>query len=205
MREISRLQVIDVVMMSWPWATKHPASSRRQRFITTLIIGIQLLSNMRVTIALILAAAAIPARAATCESLAQLSLQNTTVTAAQSVAAGAFTQGKQNDAFRALPAFCRVAATVRPVADSEIKIEVWMPSSGWNGKFRGTGNGGLGGSMNFNGIAAAMRGGYAVAGNNTGHDGGASLMMGHPEKIRDFGERAGHEMTVKAKIGRAHV
>ena len=53
--------------------------------------------------------------------------------------------------------------------------------------------------MNFNGIAAAMRGGYAVAGNNTGHDGGAGLMMDRPEKILDFGERAGHEMTVKAK------
>ncbi len=49
-------------------------------------------------------------------------------------------------------------------------------------------------------IAAAMSGGYAVAGNNTGHRCAAtSLMMGHPEKIRDFGERAGHEMTIKAK------
>jgi feruloyl esterase len=141
---------------------------------------------------------ALPAVGSTCESLARLTIQNTTVTMAQEVAAGAFTQGKQSNAFSQLPAFCRVAATIRPVADSEIKIEVWMPSSGWNGKFRGTGNGGLGGSMNYNGIAAAMRGGYAVAGNNTGHDGGAGLMMGHPEKIRDFGERAGHEMTVKA-------
>jgi feruloyl esterase len=156
--------------------------------------------DMRLLILVVVALpATVPAAGATCESLAQLSLQNTTVTAAQSVAAGAFTQGKQNDAFRVLPAFCRVTATIRPVADSEIKIEVWMPASGWNGKFRGTGNGGLGGSMNFAGIAAAMRGGYAVAGNNTGHDGGASLMMGHPEKIHDFGERAGHEMTVKAK------
>ncbi len=159
---------------------------------------------MRLHIAVISAAIALPVSAATCESMAQLTIQNTTITAAQQVAAGAFTpspgaQGKQNDAFRALPAFCRVGATIRPVPDSEIKIEVWMPSAGWNGKFRGTGNGGLGGSMNYNGIAAAMRGGYAVAGNNTGHDGGASLMMGHPEKIRDFGERAGHEMTVKAK------
>jgi feruloyl esterase len=159
--------------------------------------------HMRMNVTVILAVVAFPAAAATCESLAQLTLQNTTVTTAQSVAAGNFVppagvQGK-NNSFRDLPAFCRVAATVRPVVDSEIKIEVWMPLSGWNGKFRGTGNGGLGGSMNFAGIAAAMRGGYAVAGNNTGHDGGASLMMGHPEKIRDFGERAGHEMTVKAK------
>jgi len=159
---------------------------------------------MRLNATLFLVVVSFPAAAATCESLAQLTLQNTTVTTAQPVAAGAFSplpgaQGKQNDVFRALPAFCRVAATIRPAPDSEIKIEVWMPVSGWNGKFRGTGNGGLGGSMNFNGIAAAMRGGYAVAGNNTGHDGGASLMMGHPEKIRDFGERAGHEMTVNAK------
>src|ERR1700726_4623478 len=96
--------------------------------------------DMRLLILVVLALpATVPASGATCESLAQLSLQNTTVTAAQSVAAGAFTQGKQNDAFRALPAFCRVSATIRPVADSEIKIEVWMPSSGWNGKFRGTG------------------------------------------------------------------
>jgi tannase/feruloyl esterase len=159
--------------------------------------------HMRLDVTVIFIAAAIPAVGATCESMAQLTLQNTTITTAQAVAAGAFTSpaGTQakNDPFRELPAFCRVAATVRPVPDSEIKIEVWMPSSGWNGKFRGTGNGGLGGSMNFNGIAAAMRGGYAVAGNNTGHDGGASLMMGHPEKIRDFGERAAHEMTIKAK------
>jgi feruloyl esterase len=155
--------------------------------------------DMRLDVPAIFIAVALPAAATTCESLARLTIQNTTVTMAQQVAAGAFIQGKQSNAFSQLPAFCRVAATIRPVADSEIKIEVWMPSSGWNGKFRGTGNGGLGGSINYSGIAAAMRGGYAVAGNNTGHDGGASLMMGHPEKIRDFGERAGHEMTVKAK------
>ncbi len=87
-----------------------------------------------------------------------------------------------------------------PIGGSEIKIEVWMPAaSAWNSKFRGTGNGGLGGSLNFNALAAAMQGGFAVAGNNTGHDGGASLMMNQPEKIIDYGERAAHEMTLKAK------
>jgi hypothetical protein len=29
--------------------------------------------------------------------------------------------------------FCRVAATLKPSGDSDIKIEVWLPLSGWNG------------------------------------------------------------------------
>jgi feruloyl esterase len=33
--------------------------------------------------------------------------------------------------------FCRVAATLSPSGDSNIKIEVWMPLSGWNGKLWG--------------------------------------------------------------------
>jgi feruloyl esterase len=147
---------------------------------------------------------AIPTAAATCDSLASASLPNTTVTAAKSVSAGAFAppggaQGKQANAFRDLPPFCRVAATIRANPESEIRIEVWMPSSNWNGKFRGTGNGGLGGNLPYAALAGALRGGFATAANNTGHDGGADLMMNKPEKIIDFGERAGHEMTLKAK------
>ena len=43
----------------------------------------------------------------------------------------------------ALPAFCRVEAVARPVPDSEIEFEVWMPpASARNGKFEGVGNGG---------------------------------------------------------------
>jgi feruloyl esterase len=148
-------------------------------------------------------AAALPAWAAPCESLSALSLPNTTITLAQPVAAGAFLPPagpiKGPNPFAALTAFCRVAAAIRPVPGSEIRIEVWMPSSGWNGSFRGTGNGGMGGSLNYASIANAMAGGFASAGNNTGHDGGASLMMNQPERILDFGERAAHEMAVKAK------
>jgi feruloyl esterase len=49
--------------------------------------------------------------------------------------------------YAALPAFCRVAATLKPSNDSDIRIEVWLPSSGWNGKFEGTGNGGWSGQI----------------------------------------------------------
>src|SRR5882724_9849670 len=86
------------------------------------------------------------AEGATCESLSSLTLPNTTITMAQTVAAGSFVApgrgGGPGQALADLPAFCRVQATLRPSADSNIKMELWLPSAGWNGKFRGTGNGG---------------------------------------------------------------
>ena len=166
------------------------------------------------------------AAATTCENLATLSLPNTTVTLARPVAAGAFAppvpagraggggaagpaaggrgRGQQ---FTDLPAFCRVQATLKPSSDSDIKMELWMPvasaqgSSGWNGKLRGTGNGGLGGGagVNAGALAGGVRLGYATAGNNTGHEGDSRYALDHPEKIKDFGYRAAHEMTIAAK------
>jgi len=81
-------------------------------------------------------------------------------------------------------------------------MELWMPvSESWNRKFLGIGNGGLGGGAGMNPapLANAIRMGYAGASNNTGHDGDSSYALGHPEKIKDFGYRSVHEMTVVAK------
>lgn len=142
-----------------------------------------------------------PVAAATCESLADLKLPNTTITTAQAVAAGAFAPPSGSATpYKSLPAFCRVAGVIKPTSDSEIKFEVWMPSDGWNGKFHGIGNGGFAGSISYQGLAAALIRGYASASTDTGHTGGdASWALGHPEKIVDYGHRAIHEMTVKAK------
>jgi feruloyl esterase len=132
---------------------------------------------------------AIPLTAATCESLSSLLLPDTTITLAQSV-----------DAAQNIPAHCRVTATLKPTADSDIKIEVWMPTEKWNGKFEGNGNGGWTGSINQANLATALRRNYATAMTDTGHEGGsASFALGHPEKLIDFGYRATHEMTVKSK------
>ena len=151
-----------------------------------------------------------PAFAATCESLASLKLSDATITMAQPVAAGAFTppaggrggrggRGGGN-AFADLPAFCRVAATLTPTKESEIKIEVWLPASGWNGKFQGVGNGGWNGNIDTNALANGLRRGYATASTDTGHVGNsADFALGHPEKMVDFSHRAIHEMAVKAK------
>jgi hypothetical protein len=140
--------------------------------------------------------------AATCEGLAELKLPNTTITMAQAVAAGAFTPTTGSAApYKGLPAFCRVAGVIKPSSDSDIKFEVWLPSANWNGKFHGIGNGGFAGSISYTGLAGALARGYATASTDTGHSGGdASWALGHPEKIVDYGYRAIHEMTEKAKL-----
>ena len=145
--------------------------------------------------------------ASPCESLSTLKLPNTTITMAEPVAAGAFTsplpapKGKQPQSFRNLPAFCRVAATLTPVADSEIKIEVWLPEARWNGNLQSVGNGAWAGTISYPAMATALTAGYATASTDTGHTGGnpATFIPGHPEKLIDFSYRAVHEMTVAAK------
>jgi feruloyl esterase len=150
------------------------------------------------------------ADAATCESLTGLKLQGTTITLAETVAPGGFVPagprggrggaGPQINPYGNLPAFCRVAATLKPSSDSDIKIEVWLPASGWNMKFEAVGNGGWAGNISYPALADGLRRGYATASTDTGHEGGSgSFALGHPEKLIDFAYRAVHEMTVKAK------
>jgi len=101
--------------------------------------------------------------------------------------------------FSALPAFCRVAATLKPSAASDIRMEAWMPIAGWNGSFRGTSPNGLGGVINYNAMGVALTDGFAVASTDTGHQGGSTDWMMVPEKITDFAGRAMHETTVAGK------
>jgi feruloyl esterase len=137
----------------------------------------------------------------------QLKLANTKITLAQSVPAGAFTPPPAPDdrpgtqtSYKDLPAFCRVVAEVLPTADSAIKMEVWMPATGWNGKYQGQGNGGFAGAIGYAALGAAIKRGYAAAGTDTGHTGGdAAWALGHPEKVIDFGYRGIHEMSLKSK------
>jgi feruloyl esterase len=146
--------------------------------------------------------------AAPCDSLSALKLQNATITLARIVPAGQFSApgGREGsgrgatNAFNGLAEFCRVAATLTPSSDSEIKVEVWLPTSGWNGKFQAVGNGGWAGVISYAAMAAAVRSGYASASTDTGHVGGrGTFALDHPEKLIDFAWRSEHEMTVKAK------
>ena len=169
-------------------------------------------------------------QAAPCESLRALTLPNTTITTAELVPAGPFTPPAQPGppggpvappaapqaggrgggrggggaapaaAAPRLPAHCRVAAVLKPSADSHIEMEVWMPAENWNGKFQAVGNGGWAGTISYAALATALQEGYATASNDTGHKGGNALFaIDHPEKVVDFAYRAVHEMTVQSK------
>jgi hypothetical protein len=143
-----------------------------------------------------------------CSDLSKLALSAGAITGARTVSPGSFNSPARNSSdaesrvFARMPAFCRVILALHPTSDSDINVEVWMPASGWNGKFQGQGNGGFAGTIDYEGMAIAINAGYATAGTDTGHSGGdtdAAWALGHPEKIIDYGYRAIHEMTAKAK------
>ena len=150
---------------------------------------------------------------APCDKLKSLSLPDTTVTAVEYVPEGLYRApspfpgapaAKGQQPGMPLPAYCRIALVLAPSKDSQIESEVWIPTEEWNGKLLIVGNGGWAGSISFSAMASSLKEGYATASTNTGHnaaDGGGSGMfaLGHPEKIIDFGYRALHETTVKAK------
>jgi feruloyl esterase len=167
---------------------------------------------MRLTVARtlvwLIAVASVPSvsAAATCESLTSLAVKGGTVTLAQTVAPGAFTPpaGRAGapggtNVFAALGQFCRVAVTLKPAPRSDIKAEVWMPSSGWNGKLQVVGNGGFAGTISYPAMANALAAGYAAASTDTGHTGPSSNTFAHEDVLIDFAYRAIHETAVAAK------
>lgn len=137
-----------------------------------------------------------------CDDLTKLQLPHVKITRA-AVEQGDGPIAQVSASMRDLPPFCRVDAVLMPTADSEIRVEIWMPVEKWNGKFEGTGSGGFAGSIQTWGLADGLRHGYAVANtdmgtaSSTGLDGDA--LIGHPEKWTDWGMRATHEMTTVAK------
>jgi len=155
---------------------------------------------------------ALPAHAApSCEGLTALTASPggaaLQVTLARAVAAGAFAPPAgapdgppaATSPYAALPAFCRVAITLRPGATSDVKAEVWMPASGWNGKLQVVGNGGFAGTIGYRALATAVANGYAAASTDTGHTGPAANTFATEDATLDFAYRAIHETAVAAK------
>ncbi|ADW67492.1 tannase/feruloyl esterase family alpha/beta hydrolase [Granulicella tundricola] len=162
--------------------------------------------SILIPLALLISSAA--AHAATCASLAALSLPDTTITHAEAVPPGPL-KPPYGDPIASLPAFCRVTGILRPTPDSEIRFEVWLPEKeapkgkpAWNHRLLDVGNGGFAGTIAYGQMASNLRKGYATAGTDTGHQAeaeDASWAYHHPEKIKDFGYRALHLTTQRAK------
>src|SRR5579864_4180518 len=171
------------------------------------------------------AIASTPAMATPCTNLLSLNLPDTTITSAADNTTGVFGPPGPTQ-ITGLPYFCRVTATLIPTSDSNIKIEVWLPETKWNGRFLGTGGGGFQGIISYNELASGITAGFASANSDlgTGSSGCSPLycgsdgnmgnplatafgdpatpatgLFGHPERIKDFGYRAIHLMTVRGK------
>jgi feruloyl esterase len=108
--------------------------------------------------------------------------------------------------------FCDVTASLKPTSDSAINIEVWLPEktekTAWNGRFLGIGGGGFQGpitSGEYGDLAMGIKMGFATAISDlgTGSSGCTTLyctgLFEHPERIKDFGYRAIHLMTLRGK------
>lgn len=97
--------------------------------------------------------------------------------------------------------FCRVVLHSALSVGSSINHEVWLPASGWNGRFLGTGNGGWAGNFDYRSLSQGLGKGFTTANTDMGTapvDDGA-FAVGYPVRWLDYGQRATHDMTTSAK------
>ena len=150
-------------------------------------------------LALSIAGAAGSAEAASdCAGLVNVKLEATTITSASAIGGPSTIGGT-----RVGVPFCRVEGVARPSSDSEIRFEVWLPSSAekWTGRLKVDGTGGYAGGVPYGLLAQDIGDGFVTAGSNMGHDGGESpaWTVNHPEKVKDWGLRAHYSVATAAK------
>ena len=142
---------------------------------------------------------ATPAAPISCSALQSLQLPDTKIESATEVAGPSFTPPDATGALANLPGFCRVVGVTKPA----IRFEVWLPTTTWNGKFQGVGNGGTAGVISYSALAAGIRRGYATASTDTGHvsrdSADSEWALKRPDLVADFGHRGLHVMTENGK------
>src|SRR5215831_18210401 len=136
--------------------------------------------------------------ASDCAGLVNVKVEGVTIASA-SVISGPSTIGGA----RVGVPFCRVEGVAQPSSDSEIRFEVWLPSTAdkWTGRMKVDGTGGYAGRVPYALLAQDIGDGFVTAGSNMGHDGGESSAwtLNHPEKVKDWGLRAHYSVSVAAK------
>jgi hypothetical protein len=136
-----------------------------------------------------------------CARLADLKLDGARIDSVTMSAGTDFPAVGQRLAVHAGPR-CEVNVVATPTADSQIRFTLWLPlQQAWNGKYLQKGSGGWGGDVYTYALATPLGRGYATAVADDGHasDGTAHFMVGHPEKLIDFGYRAIHETSRLAR------
>jgi hypothetical protein len=146
-----------------------------------------------------------------CASLTTLSLVNTTINSATDTPAGTVPPPLPGLPPTPVVETCRVHATVTtPGVNDQIGVDVWMPVSGWNGRFQGVGGSGFV-AGDPNDLAGGVDAGYSGAVTDAGHtsqspvpslDGSFALdsagRLNWP-LIEDFSYRGVHDLAVVGK------
>jgi Tannase and feruloyl esterase len=153
-------------------------------------------------LALLLSASGASA-ATKCANLIMLSLLETTILQANEITAGIFAPPQAGPGFppiKDLPAFCRVAGYVLPTSQSNpINFEVWMPLTGWNGRYQGVGNGAFLGSIAYEALVPALRRGYAASSTDTGHQGNTLAFGVKSQQLLEDFAASPHHTAVASK------
>ena len=133
------------------------------------------------------------AASAPCQSETFKDLEETTILVVEALGAGSHPAPVGTIA----APICRVRGVFAPANF----FEVWLPSSTWNGKYQGAGNGGLAGSISFSDMRAAIARGYATSSTDTGHSSNAPTdpWWRDAQAIKDYGYRSIHETAVRSK------
>ncbi|OAL51976.1 tannase and feruloyl esterase [Pyrenochaeta sp. DS3sAY3a] len=93
---------------------------------------------------------------------------------------------------------CRVGLNITTSPISGLRMEAWLPRN-WSGRFLSTGNGGLGGCIQYEDIEYAASLGFATVGTDNGHDGMTGQTFNNLEVVADFAFRALHTGVVAGK------
>ncbi|KAF5346152.1 hypothetical protein D9758_009942 [Tetrapyrgos nigripes] len=147
----------------------------------------------------------------TCSSIAsQLSIPNATVFSSNLVAKGTNLTFPEQDpscvnptispASLVVPAdVCRIALAVQTSDQSGINMEAWLPRN-WTGRFLSTGNGGVGGCIQYADMAYTSGLGFATVGANNGHNGTfGKFFLNNSDVLEDFVYRSIHTGVVVGK------
>lgn len=106
-----------------------------------------------------------------------------------------------------VPAHCEVTVTLtHPGANDHAKVQVWLPESGWNGRFQAVG-GAAYAAGNIGSVATGVKQGYATATTDAGVDSsGLDTSWGldasgriNSALLENFSSRSVHELAVVGK------
>ncbi|OLE24144.1 MAG: tannase [Catenulispora sp. 13_1_20CM_3_70_7] len=106
-----------------------------------------------------------------------------------------------------VPAHCEVTVTLtHPGANDHAKVQVWLPQTGWNGRFQGVGGAAYAAGQIGN-VAGAVKQGYAAATTDAGVDTSGlnsswaldSSGQINTALLQDFASRSVHEMALVGK------